>query len=169
MAAALEAFDELKAALKKHPQGSSFELNFLDMLDLAKLRPTDLMSRGYDQKTAQKVSTALLEHDEHSVGPLGESLGVQLKVSHDAKPLLQRIAELGDEIYRNKLPQLLEEGNRGKILAVDVGSGEYAIDRTALAASDALRKRNPNAVAYCVRIGERTLRRIGARPKRVAP
>lgn len=81
----------------------------------------------------------------------------------------EEVARRGDEIYAHQIRAKVEAGNRGKVIAIDIDSGDYQIDRTALAASKLLRAKKPDAVIYCVRIGERVLHRIGARPKRVTP
>ena len=35
------------------------------------------------------------------------------------------LARIGDEIYENKVRPIVEEGNKGKIVAIDIESGDY--------------------------------------------
>ena len=73
---------------------------------------------------------------------------------------------LGDEIYQRDIRQQVEDAYHGKIVAIDVDSGDYAIGDTVSAASKRLRKRLPDADVWSVRVGYRTLRNFGGRPLR---
>ena len=75
---------------------------------------------------------------------------------------------LGDEIYQRDIRQKVEDAYHGKIVAIDVDSGDYAIGDTVSAASKRLRKRLPDADVWSVRVGYRTLRNFGGRPLRRA-
>jgi hypothetical protein len=67
----------------------------------------------------------------------------------------------GDEIYERKVRPLVEAGNKGKIVAIDIESEDYVVADTGLAASDQLLARNPDAEIWCIRIGYPTVHRIG--------
>ena len=71
------------------------------------------------------------------------------------------VARRGDEIYDRQIRSLVEEGNRGKVVAVDIESGAYAIAENALSASRQLLVQAPNAEIWCVRVGSRALYRMG--------
>jgi hypothetical protein len=58
----------------------------------------------------------------------------------------------GHELYERIRPQV-EEGNGGKIVAIDIESGAYEVAAVTLSASRRLRSRHPDAQAWCVRIG----------------
>ena len=73
---------------------------------------------------------------------------------------------LGDEIYERDIRRQVEDAYHGKIVAIDVDSGGYAIGDTVSAASKRLRKRLPDADVWSVRVGYRTLRNFGGRPLR---
>ena len=73
---------------------------------------------------------------------------------------------LGDEIYERDIRRQVEDAYHGKIVAIDVNSGDYAIGDTVSAASKRLRKRLPDADVWSVRVGYRTLRNFGGRPLR---
>lgn len=71
---------------------------------------------------------------------------------------------LGDEIYERDIRPRVEETNHGKIVAINVDSGDYDIGNTGLAASERLLAQNPNADIWCIRIGYGALRSFGAGP-----
>lgn len=73
----------------------------------------------------------------------------------------EEIARLGDEIYERDIRSKVEATQHGKIVAIDVDSGEYATADTALAAADALRERRPALDVWAVRVGYPTLRTFG--------
>ena len=75
--------------------------------------------------------------------------------------LQEEIARLGDEIYERDIRSNVEATQHGKIVAIDVDSGDYAIADTALAAADALRERRPALNVWAVRVGYPTLRTFG--------
>ena len=75
---------------------------------------------------------------------------------------------LGEEIYQRDIRQQVEDAYHGKIVAIDVDSGDYAIGDTVSAASKRLRERLPDADVWSVRVGYRTLRNFGGRPLRRA-
>ena len=70
----------------------------------------------------------------------------------------EEIARLGDEIYERDIRSNVEVTQHGKIVAIDVDSGYYAIADTALAAADALREQRPALNVWAVRVGYPTLR-----------
>ncbi|MCS6908517.1 MAG: hypothetical protein RML93_11645 [Anaerolineales bacterium] len=63
MASGLGMYDALRNATRELPAGSEFALNAAEAYDLSKLIPSDLRSRDYDGKTADEVSSALLNGD----------------------------------------------------------------------------------------------------------
>jgi hypothetical protein len=74
----------------------------------------------------------------------------------------EETARLGDAIYEGTVRTRVEGEHWGEIVAIDVDSGEYAIAEDALTAAQDLRVRRPNADVWLVRVGSRTLDRIGA-------
>ena len=63
------------------------------------------------------------------------------------------VIDLGKEIYKDKIKHLVEPAENGKFIVIDVESGDYEIDEQHIPASDRLRERRPDAVAYAVRVG----------------
>lgn len=76
----------------------------------------------------------------------------------------EETARRGDEIYAQQVRPQVEANNQGKIVAIDIETGAYALDETAVAASRRLLAQQPDAEVWLVRIGHRALHRIGARP-----
>lgn len=82
---------------------------------------------------------------------------------------VEEIAERGDKIYNQTIRSQVEAGNRGKIVAIDVNTGAYALADTAVAASRLLRAKQPKADVWFVRVGHRALHHIGARSLQTTP
>ena len=78
----------------------------------------------------------------------------------------EETGRLGDEIYERDIRPQVEETHHGKIVAIDVDSGDYAIDDTGLAAAKRLLARDPDADIWCLRVGYGVLRHFGGRPLR---
>ena len=85
-----------------------------------------------------------------------------------ARRTAEEAGVLGDEIYERRIRRQVEDDFHGKIVAIDVESGDYAIGDTVSAASKRLRKRLPDADVWSVRVGYRTLRNFGGRSLRRA-
>ena len=73
----------------------------------------------------------------------------------------EETARLGEEIYERDIRPQVEEIHHGKVVAIDVDSGDYTIDDTAVAAAERLLELRPDADAWAVRVGYRTLRSFG--------
>jgi hypothetical protein len=73
----------------------------------------------------------------------------------------EETARRGDEIYERRVRALVEAEHRGEVVAIDVGSGAYALGDGALAASKQSLARHPDAQIWLVRVGHRALHRIG--------
>ena len=73
----------------------------------------------------------------------------------------EEIARLGDEIYERDIRKDVENAHHGKVIAIDVDSGDYAIADTASGAAKHLREQRPDAGVWLMRVGYRTLRHFG--------
>ena len=73
----------------------------------------------------------------------------------------EEFARRGQAIYEQRVRPQVEEGNRGRIVAIDIETGEFEVGDDPLAASDQLFARCPDAQPWLVRIGERALHRFG--------
>jgi hypothetical protein len=69
----------------------------------------------------------------------------------------------GTEIYERQVRPKVDPAEAGKIVAIDIDSGEFAIAETSLAASERLLRERPNAQVWCVRVGENAVHRFGTR------
>ena len=75
----------------------------------------------------------------------------------------EEFARRGDEIYESQVRQHVEEGNHGKIVAIDIETGAFEVADYILPATDRLFERLPDAQHWIVRIGYRAVDRFGAR------
>lgn len=78
----------------------------------------------------------------------------------------EEFARRGDEIYESQIRSQVEEGNQGKIVAIDLETGAFEVDASEIAACDRLEALHPDAQIWMVRIGSRYVRRFGGRTKR---
>ena len=78
----------------------------------------------------------------------------------------EEYARRGNEIYERQVRPQVEEGNEGRIVALDIETGAFEVAEDTLTASDRLLARYPNAQPWFVRIGHRAVHRFG--PRRVA-
>ena len=74
----------------------------------------------------------------------------------------EETGRLGDEIYERDIRPRVVAADHGKIVAINVDSGDYAIDDTGLAASERLLAQDPSADIWCLRVGYGALRSFGA-------
>ena len=72
------------------------------------------------------------------------------------------IAQRGHELYETQIRPHIEEGNDGKIVAIELVTGDFAIAPNTLTAAKQLRLRHPQeAQIFCLRIGYPTVHRVG--------
>jgi hypothetical protein len=72
-------------------------------------------------------------------------------------------AHRGTELYERQIRSQVEGGNHGKIVALDVDSGDFEVAEEAIAACDRLLTRRPDAQIWCVRIGYPGIYHFGPR------
>lgn len=75
----------------------------------------------------------------------------------------EEFARRGDEIYESTIRPQVEADNYGKIVAIDIETGTFAIADDTLTASQKLLAKCPHAQTWVVRIGHRAVHRFGAR------
>ncbi|MBI1832996.1 MAG: hypothetical protein HYR84_16270 [Planctomycetes bacterium] len=73
----------------------------------------------------------------------------------------EEFARRGTEVYESKIRPLVELGNIGRIVCIDIESGEYAISDDTLEAAQILIDKNPDAQIWCVRIGHVAVEKFG--------
>jgi hypothetical protein len=57
----------------------------------------------------------------------------------------EELARREQELYESGIQQQVEVGNDGKIVAIDIETGDFEVDETVVAATDWLFERNPDA------------------------
>jgi hypothetical protein len=75
----------------------------------------------------------------------------------------EEFARRGNEIYESQVCSQVEEGNHGKIVAIDIETGAFEVADTPIAATDRLYERYPDAQPWVIRIGHRAVYRFGSR------
>lgn len=70
-------------------------------------------------------------------------------------------ARRGDDLYEHQIRAQVEAGNHGKIVAIDVDTGAFAVADDVLTAADRLLAHYPNAQTWFVRVGHRAVHRFG--------
>ena len=73
----------------------------------------------------------------------------------------EEFARRGNEIYETQVRSHVEEGNHGKIVAIDIETGAFELADDTMTASDRLLERYPEAQIWCVRIGHKGVHRFG--------
>ncbi len=78
----------------------------------------------------------------------------------------EEFARRGDELYETQVRHQVEEGNHGKIVAIDIETGAFEVANTPMEAVDRLYEREPDAQPWVIRIGHRAVFRFGSRSLR---
>lgn len=66
----------------------------------------------------------------------------------------EEVARRAKQLYENSIRQRVEQDdNIGKMVIINIETGDYAIDATGLEAARTLRKKYPNARLFGIRIG----------------
>ncbi len=74
----------------------------------------------------------------------------------------EETGERGDKIYEQQLRATVEtEANIGKIIAIDIETGDYEIDADLLQAGRRLKARHPDSPAWAKRIGYDAVYAVG--------
>ena len=77
----------------------------------------------------------------------------------------EEFAQRGDLIYQTQIRPQVELGNQGKIVAIDIETGDFEVDVREIAACNKLESRHPEAQIWIVRVGSRHVRRFGGKTK----
>ncbi|MBD2077374.1 hypothetical protein H6F86_26535 [Phormidium sp. FACHB-592] len=75
----------------------------------------------------------------------------------------EEFARRGNEIYESQVRSQVEEGNYGKIVAIDIETGAFEVANTPMEAVDRLYERDPDAQPWVIQIGHRAVFRFGSR------
>jgi len=63
--------------------------------------------------------------------------------------------------FTRDIRHLVEADHHGEVVAIDIGSGSYALGEDAIAASKGLRDQHPDAQVWLMRVGHQALYRFG--------
>ena len=80
---------------------------------------------------------------------------------HQRRYSKEELGQRGQELYETQIRQQVETNNYGKIVAIDIESGDFEVDDDTLVASDRLLLRQPDAQTWFIRIGHRAVHRLG--------
>ncbi|MDQ2800509.1 MAG: hypothetical protein M3Y13_12825 [Armatimonadota bacterium] len=75
----------------------------------------------------------------------------------------EEIVRRGKALYDQQIRPQVEASHGGKVVVVNIETGEYEIDQDHLAASNRAAVKFPGAALYAMRIGSPALGRLGAR------
>lgn len=75
----------------------------------------------------------------------------------------EEIAARAKALYEQEIRAKVEAEHHGKYIVIDIETGEYEIDKDHFAASKRAYEKNPNGARFAMRIGYRTMGRIGAK------
>jgi hypothetical protein len=74
----------------------------------------------------------------------------------------EEFAQRGDALYESAVRAHVEEGNHGRIVAIDIETGAFELADTPIEATDRLYERVPDAQPWVIRIGHRSVYRFGS-------
>lgn len=78
----------------------------------------------------------------------------------DRRRSLEELSRLGQEAFERHVRPMLQPEDDGKILIIDVDTGEYEIDANDYTAVMRMRSRKPTAETWLMRVGQKTAYKI---------
>ncbi|BBH42139.1 MULTISPECIES: hypothetical protein [Microcystis] len=75
----------------------------------------------------------------------------------------EELARRGQQLYESGIRQQVEAGNEGKIVAIDIETGDFEVDETVMGATERLFERRPDAQPWGIRIGYPAVYHFGSR------
>jgi hypothetical protein len=75
----------------------------------------------------------------------------------------EELAQRGQELYESGIREQVEAGNKGKIVAIDIETGDFEVDETVMGSTDRLFERQPEAQPWTLRIGYSAVYHFGTR------
>jgi len=81
----------------------------------------------------------------------------------------EEFARRGDAIYEKEVRPKLKARDTGRFAAIDIESGMFELAADEMKAGNKLRKRLPDAQIWMVRVGSRSVHRIGGREQGETP
>ena len=74
----------------------------------------------------------------------------------------EEFAQRGDALYETLIRQQVEEGNHGRIVAIDIETGSFEVADDIVGASDRILAKCPDAQTWFIRIGHPSVYHFGA-------
>ncbi len=73
----------------------------------------------------------------------------------------EEFARRAKELYEQKIRPLVEAGNHGRVVVIDIETGDYQLGDDPLDTCQPLIAKSPDAQLFCIRIGHRAVERFG--------
>jgi hypothetical protein len=81
----------------------------------------------------------------------------------------EEIVRRGQEIYEQEIRPKVEAGNKGKLLVINLETGDYVMDADDATALERAKAEYPNAELFAVRVGYPSAYRLGGRFQAQSP
>jgi len=91
-----------------------------------------------------------------------ESTGAKATSPYE-RHTMEEFARLGDDAYDRVVRPTLRPEDEGRIVAIDIESGDFEIGDDEVTVADRLVERRPDAGVWLVRVGRRYVHRFGGR------
>ncbi|MEG4841106.1 hypothetical protein [Microcoleus sp. B9-D4] len=81
----------------------------------------------------------------------------------------EEVAKLAKQLYESSIREKVEsENNIGKMVIIDIETGDYEVDKNGLQAARSLSKKHPNPRLFGIRIGYNVAASLGGVMERVS-
>ncbi|GJD22521.1 hypothetical protein RIVM261_074770 [Rivularia sp. IAM M-261] len=81
----------------------------------------------------------------------------------------EQVAQRAEHLYDTNIRQQVEsEDNIGKMVIIDIATGNYEVNKNGLVATDILNEKNPNARLFGIRIGYNVAASLGGVIERIS-
>lgn len=82
----------------------------------------------------------------------------------------EEVARRAQDLYAKTIRAQVEDlANIGKMVIIDIGTGDFGVDELGFDSADVLRQKNPNARLFGICIGYEVAASLGGMMKRTAP
>jgi TPP-dependent 2-oxoacid decarboxylase len=82
----------------------------------------------------------------------------------------EEVARKAQDLYEQTIRAEVETPtNIGKMVIIDIGTGDFGVDELGFDSANVLRRKNPNARLFGIRIGYDVAASLGGMMKRTAP
>ena len=81
--------------------------------------------------------------------------------THSPGSAISPLGLRAQELYDRLRPEIEKPENIGRLIVMDVESGDYEIDEQGIETSRRLQSRHPDATLYALRIGYRAVEALG--------